>query len=249
MLDKTKCVTIWHSEHSCHSASKRAFGFCPISCFLLPDCSVPKLQTLHLSWNMWKRHSISNVTSGQTCFCKCSVALGHLTWSLSIDISETKEFSKPLYNTAQFIKFGDYVGLWAKVTDRHKENLSESVSGLWLLPRNLVCSISDLEILGSHYFFLYWNIINIFHKYLYIFFKTSLNYTHKHTHTYILIKILSWRFLLFFILSATHGKTTLFGLIVILEVKHRLLPVFQFKLFIHFPIIALQKPQRYALKF
>lgn len=69
------------------------------------------------------------------------------------------------------------------------------------------------------------------------FFLTSLHYIHTH------IKTLSWQRGIFFILSSTQGKTSLFGLMVILgEVKQRLLHVFQFKLFIHFPIIALQKP-------
>lgn len=78
------------------------------------------------------------------------------------------------------------------------------------------------------------------------FFKNKV-ISHTRTYSYIGTK-LGKRYIL--ILNSTQGKITLFGLIMILgKVKQRLLHLFQFKLFIHLPIIAHQKPQRCALKF
>lgn len=119
---------------------------------LLPDCLFPNLQILPFHWGAFE-HESSDITSAWTCSQKFTVSLRYLTQLLSHSLSESKESSTLPYNLAQYVKFGDYVGFWAKIWVEIK-NLSEIVPGLCTLPKNLLWFINYLVILGSFYFLL-----------------------------------------------------------------------------------------------
>lgn len=81
---KTKCIKIWHSQLSSRSINTKAFWISPNQLFPLSRLLIPKFQTLPFTflWSIGERCKISDVSTDQTCFYKCTVAPGHLTWLL-----------------------------------------------------------------------------------------------------------------------------------------------------------------------
>lgn len=115
---KTKCIKVLGSKFPVILPEKGSFVS---QLILLPDCLFPNLQILPFHWGSWEEHEISDITSAWTCSQKFTVSLRYLTQLLSHSLSESKESSTFPYNLAQYNRFGDYVGFWAKTMSRNKE--------------------------------------------------------------------------------------------------------------------------------
>lgn len=148
----------------------KGFGFCSISCFLFPDCSVSNLQTLLLPWIMWERHKISDGISVQTCFV--NVVLLWVTFYSPWD--KSFEASLQSYWIHRVWKLYGALG-----QSHRKKEFIWKCSGLCVLLRNLVCSINILGII-SFLLGVLW-LIYFINTFMCFFFKqVYIIYTHTH---------------------------------------------------------------------